>query len=241
MTAVFLWAHPRSLSTAFLRMMLERGDFLVVHEPLSSIVVQGYAIVDGEKVGTPAELLDLIEQLSAVQQVFVKETTEYLYDVVADPRLPRLATHSFIIRHPARAIASHYAMNPLLTCHEIGYRHQLEIFDLLRRGAAGPLPVIEAERLLDDPHRTVRAYCRAVGIPFLPQALTWQPSERREWSRTAPWHRDAARSTGFRAPDRHYAQTVDNNPVLADFYRYHLPFYERLRAHSLGGRHAEPL
>ena len=30
---VFLWAHPRSMSTAIERVMRERGDFECLHEP----------------------------------------------------------------------------------------------------------------------------------------------------------------------------------------------------------------
>lgn len=229
---VFLWAHPRSLSTAFLRMVLERGDFLVVHEPLSSIVVQGYAMVGEDKVATGAELIDLIEHRAARTPVFVKETTEYRYDVLADPRLPRLATHTFLIREPARTIASHYAMNPRVTRDEIGYGHQLEVFELMRAHGRDPLPVIEAERLLADPAATVDGYCRRIGVPFCAEALTWQPDERDEWSRTREWHVDAARSTGFRPRDTHYRTTVRNHPLLAEYHRHHLPFYERLRAHA---------
>ena len=36
---IWLWAHPRSRSTAVLRMMLERGDVTVVHEPLVTLQV----------------------------------------------------------------------------------------------------------------------------------------------------------------------------------------------------------
>jgi hypothetical protein len=229
---VFLWAHPRSLSTAFLRMVLERGDFLVVHEPLSSIVVQGYAMVGDEKVGTATELVDLIEERSAGTPIFVKETTEYRYGVLADPRLPRLAAHTFIIREPSRTIASHYAMNPRVTRDEIGYEHQLEIFELMLERSGNPLLVIEAERLLADPAAAVGDYCRRIGIPFRADALTWQPDERAEWSRTKAWHAEVARSTGFRPRARRYRTTVRNHPLLAEYHRYHTPFYERLRAHS---------
>lgn len=34
-TVVALWTHPRSLSTAFERIMMERGDFKILHEPFS--------------------------------------------------------------------------------------------------------------------------------------------------------------------------------------------------------------
>ena len=40
-----LWATPRSRSTAFFRMMAERGDFTVVHEPFSYLAEFGYADV----------------------------------------------------------------------------------------------------------------------------------------------------------------------------------------------------
>ena len=30
---IFLWSHPRSLSTVMQRVMLERGDFRNFHEP----------------------------------------------------------------------------------------------------------------------------------------------------------------------------------------------------------------
>ena len=37
MTIIATWAHSRSASTAFLRMMIERGDVLVLHEPLLAL------------------------------------------------------------------------------------------------------------------------------------------------------------------------------------------------------------
>nr|WP_293108444.1 hypothetical protein [Okeania sp. SIO2F4] len=34
---VVLWAHPRSLSTVFERIMMERGDFKIFHEPFAYV------------------------------------------------------------------------------------------------------------------------------------------------------------------------------------------------------------
>lgn len=44
---LMLWSAPRSRSTAFFRMMAERGDFTVVHEPFSYLAEFGYADVAG--------------------------------------------------------------------------------------------------------------------------------------------------------------------------------------------------
>ena len=36
-TILAFWVHPRSLSTAFERVFLERADFRVLHEPFSAL------------------------------------------------------------------------------------------------------------------------------------------------------------------------------------------------------------
>ena len=38
---IFLWAHSRSASTALERMMIERGDVTVLHEPLLALTEEG--------------------------------------------------------------------------------------------------------------------------------------------------------------------------------------------------------
>jgi hypothetical protein len=214
------------MSTAFLRMMLERGDHEVFHEPFSSIVVQGRTTV-GERTATSHdELLKLLEERARERPVFVKETTEYDYLTTGGERIPEAGRHSFIIRHPRRVIPSHYAMNPDMTCAEVGYGHQVT---MARRAyaASGIRPlVVEAEDLLADPAGAVAGYCREAGIPFVPVALHWQPGDQEVWGRTRQWHRDAARSSSFTEMRRTYPQTVENNEFLAACYRQHLPDYQ---------------
>lgn len=227
---LFLWSTPRSLSTAFLRMMLERGDFFVVHEPFSSIVSRGVAAVGDERAGSNAEVVDLLREKARTKAVFVKEVTDSHYGLIDDPGFPHLGTNTFLIRHPEQTIASHHAMKPEVNRDEIGYGHLLEVFEKVRAQVDDVPVVIEAEALLADPEGVVRDYCRRTGITFLPSAMAWSPEDRREWSRTAPWHRDVARSSGFTAIPKLYRTTIHNDPHLAAHYAYHLPFYERLRA-----------
>ena len=226
---LFLWSPPRSLSTAFLRMMIERGDHVVIHEPFSSIVVQGHVTIGEDTVTRPEELLDLLVERARHDRVFVKETTEYDYLNNGGARIPAVGRHTFIVRDPRAAIASHYAMNPAMTCAEVGYEHQAEIARLAYPGPARPVVVV-AEDLVADPAGAVADYCARVGIPFLAQALSWAPADHRAWSRTRQWHRDAAASSGFRAPHHEYAHTVDNTPFLAECYARQLPHYEFLRS-----------
>jgi hypothetical protein len=211
-------------------MMLERGDFVVIHEPFSSIIVQGYVVVNGEKLTDPRDLVRMLRQMAQDKPVFVKETTEYRYDLSDDADFLRMGTHTFIIRHPRSVIPSHYAMNPAVTQAEVGFEHVVELFENVRR-ASGYLPaIVQAERLATDPHLTIRQYCSQVGIPFIPSALHWRPGDREEWRRTSEWHRDVARSAGFFPRASRYEVRVDNDRKLAAYYDYHLPFYERLRS-----------
>ncbi len=232
---LFLWSPPRSLSTAFLRMMIERGDHEVIHEPFSSIVVQGHVTI-GERTATSHdELLKLLAERAGERRVFVKETTEYDYLGNGGERIPEVGLHTYIVRDPRSVIPSHYAMNPAMTCAEVGYQHQVELARQAWAPHERPI-VVEAENLVADPGATVAAYCSRVGIPFLAAALNWAPQDHAAWSRTRQWHQEAAPQPRLQRPRHSYEQTVDNTPLLAEYYRHHLPYYEFLRAWARGER-----
>jgi hypothetical protein len=232
--AIALWAHSRSSSTAFGRMMTERGDVAVLHEPF-------LALAQGETVQVPApgggtspaasgpQLAGCIAALRQVRPVFIKEVLDCRYDFVfGHPGEIAWMTHTFLVRDPRQAISSHYAVKPTVTCPEIGYEWLWELFQLMR-SATGRRPlVIRSERLLADPEAEVRSYCEAVGLPFLPHALRWPPGDRPEWQRHRDWHLDVIRSSGLARTENDYPVTVDNHPRLRSFYNHHYPFYQRL-------------
>jgi hypothetical protein len=236
---IAMWAHPRAASTAFLRMMIERGDLTVVHEPLVTLIDEGEVPLPGPAGGemvarSVGEVLAQLVLLARHRRVFTKDTLEYRYQYLFDhPDEIAGMAHTFIVRDPAKAISSHYAMKPTVTCPEIGYEHQYDLFELAR-ASTGVLPlVICAEQLLDDPRTVVANFCAAVKLPYFPHALTWHAEDRPEWRRTRRWHIETINSTGFQAPASSYAETVDNNAKLRSFYEYHLPFYERLIKHAI--------
>ena len=57
--------------------------------------------------------------------------------------------------------------------------------------------VVDADDLKDDPEGTINAYCRALGIPFLPESLSWESEHQEEWDIWKDWHTNAAQSTGI--------------------------------------------
>lgn len=74
----FLWATPRTVSTAFERMMIERGDHVVYDEPFSAAYYLGpdrrstrfAELVDD---GDPAEVVDRLGEAATRAPVFVKD------------------------------------------------------------------------------------------------------------------------------------------------------------------------
>jgi hypothetical protein len=236
---IFLWAHSRSASTAFVRMMIERGDVAVVHEPLLALTEEGCVTLPAPGGGvvvarSEPEVLRGLAELGRVQPVFVKEVLDYRYPyLIEHPQELARLTHTFLVRDPRLAISSHYAMKPTVTCPEIGYERLHELFQLTWSVTGRKPLVIRAEQLLAEPARVVGAYCAALGLPARPDALTWASQDRPEWQRHRAWHLEAIASTGFRDSAKTYPATVDNNAALRSFYDYHYPFYERIVQHAI--------
>ena len=142
-----LWGTPRSRSTAFFRMMAERGDFAVVHEPFSYLAEFGYADVAGEHVTSAGDLIDALGALARRGRVFAKETTGRRYpEVLCDRQfLAEGARHTFLIRHPRETIASRHALDPGAGLDKIGFESQYEIFAevcrLAGRSPSSSIPV----------------------------------------------------------------------------------------------------
>jgi hypothetical protein len=99
-------------------------------------------------------------------------------------------------------------------------------------GGTPPI-VIDSDDLVTRPTATMAAYCAAVGLPFDPQALTWEPGEQPEWRRSARWHSDASNSSGFEWRERVYLHTVENSEKLARYAAHHRPFFEQLFAQRM--------
>lgn len=234
-----LWSAPRSRSTAFARMMAQRDDRVVVHEPFSLVVDFGEVEVGDRVAHSEQDVLAALRAIAVHKPVFFKDTTDFHYPaLLADEDFLSAATHTFIIRDPAEAIASHHALNPDLGRDEIGFARLYEIFTAVRTATGTTPVVIDSDDLLDRPAETVRAYCEAVGIPFLPDALNWEPGMRSEWRTTSRWHKSTSETAGFARGTGGGAETVAVDPVAADLvlraYRdYHQPYYDKLRAAAL--------
>ena len=227
---LILWSVPRSRSTAFFRMMTERGDFTVVHEPFSYLVMYGQTDVGGTRVSSEEDLIRALLKLPG--QVFTKETTGVRYpQVLATPEYLDGVTHTFLIRDPRETIPSYLKLEPDARVRSIGFELLHEIYTAVAERTGRQPVVVDAADLVRDPEGTVRAYCAATGIPFVPEALSWQPAQRSEWQLSRRWHETVAASAGLGAVSAEPATVPD--AAAERYLRPHLPYYEALRARRL--------
>jgi hypothetical protein len=236
-----LWSAPRARSTAFFRSMVERGDMVAVHEPFSDLAGLGETDVDGRTFVSAGALLAWLVDHTHDLNVFVKDTTGRRHHaVLADRRLLAEGRHAFLIRRPEEIAESSYAVEPDMRIDAIGLEALHEMYGAVGDAGGHRPVVIDSDDLMARPEATMAAYCAAVGLPFLPKALTWEPGERSEWRRSARWHVEVSASTGFAPPERTYAHTVESSDELARFAAHHRPFYDDLRAQRLYIPSGEP-
>jgi Sulfotransferase domain len=210
-------------------MMLQRGDHAVVHEPFSHRADFGVVHVGGRKFRSERELIAALLELASARPLFFKDTTDFRYpSVLRDRAFLRQAGHSIMIRHPAAAVASHARVNPRLERDEVGFARLYELFEAVAGATGTPPVVVDADDLVASPHALVEAWCARVGIPFVPEALSWKPGMLPAWRRTARWHRSVGESDGFETRSDHGGVDVGGGR-LAAYVRYHLPYYERMR------------
>lgn len=235
---VALWAVPRSTSTAFEWMMRQRGDLTCFHEPFGEAWYQGEAPLwqrwkDGERT-TPGLTLESVWQklqdAARTGPVFIKDFPHYINHMWDADFLSRF-THAFLIRDPALTITSMYDKWPDFDEGEVGFPEQRALFDLLTALNGKTPPVIDSDDLLENPHDMTRAFCDAVGIPFVPEALSWAPGAdtgQYSWWDGGSFHANLRNSTGLKPQKRKYV-TLDNTPArVQQVYRRMRPHYERL-------------
>jgi len=245
-----LWATPRSTSTAFEWMMRMRGDMACFHEPFGEAWYQGddaraprLTASSPRKPGLSfASVQEKLHETAKKRPVFSKDMPQFTEHLWNDEFLARFR-HGFLIRDPAKVLASLQRSYDKkgdgegFTRNEIGFIEQRRLFDLLVNTHGAAPVVIDSDDLLEDPYAMVARYCNAIGIPFIAEALSWEPGSRSEvlWydSDDSIWHETLKNSDGLKAQPRKCIDVSELSPRLQDLYDEFLPHYRHLHAFRL--------
>ena len=203
---IVLWAVPRSISTAFERVFIERGDAKVMHEPWSEFFYhsneRGHKRYSDSKQRLGCgfdETLSEVLKSHDKSFLFFKNMAYNLRDKM-NPELLSLFTNTFIIRNPKDALSSHYRVLPDFDIVEAGYTDQKRLFDIVLKECRQEPIVVDADDFRKNPKGIIKRYCEMIGINYIPEAMSWEQEDMEIWSLKGVWQQDAIRSTRINPP-----------------------------------------
>jgi hypothetical protein len=237
---IAMWSGPRNLSTALMRSFENRGDCAVSDEPFYAAFLK----ISGATHPMREEVLAHHEPDWRKVATFVsgpapggkpifyqKHMTHHMLPEIGRDWM-RASRHAFLIRHPARVLSSYAAKREAVAFNDIGFAEQAAIFEEAAATAGEPPPVVDADALLAEPSRVLRALCKALSIPFSEKMLSWPAGPRDSDGVWAPhWYDAVNRSTGF-GPVK--AMPKLDDPALRKLETEALPLYERLAEYRIG-------
>jgi hypothetical protein len=133
--------------------------------------------------------------------------------------------HVFLIRHPARVLASYRQKRQSVTLEDIGVDQQLDFYEEF--GGT----VIDSADIRAAPAPMLRALCDALELTYDPAMLSWPAGGTDAdgiWARH--WYNAAHASTGFAGPE---GPLPDLSGELAELCEEALPAYAILRSQRL--------
>jgi len=234
---VALWSVPRSISTAFERVFVERDDFEVLHEPFSDGYYHGEDRISNRfsevepSGGSSYEdvLVDVLR--TRERRVFVKDMAYHARPLISSKFVANFA-NTFIIRDPKYVIASLYKMWPDFTLEETGFEQIYNLFRYATEVNGEDVVVVDAMTFSENSAGVLTAYCEHLGVPFSPDSLSWESRDVQRWENWDGWHEAAQQSTGIKRAER-------KDPFLPkeaqEAYEYCLPYYYKLAAHAIHG------
>ena len=231
---IALWAVPRSISTAFERVFVERDDFEVLHEPFSDAYYYGPdRLSDRFADAEPREEYSFENVLANVlapreKRVFVKDMA-YQAKGVLSPEFASRFVNTFIVRDPKYVLVSLYKMWPDFTFEETGYEDLYRLFKYATEGGRD-VAVVDAMTFSENPAGVLAAYCEHLEIPFRSGSLTWESREVEHWDSWEGWHDAAEKSTGIKPATRRDPELPEE---LEEVYEKCLPYYYELAAYAI--------
>jgi sulfate adenylyltransferase len=231
---VALWAVPRSISTAFERVFVERDDFEVLHEPFSASYYYGEDRPSdrfADAAPKPEYSYErVVEEVfrPREQRVFLKDMAYHAKKLLS-PGFASRFVNTFIVRDPKYVLVSLYKMWPDFTLEETGYEDLYRLFRYAT-DAGEDVAVVDAMTFSENPAGVLAAYCEHLEVPFTAGSLTWASGEVSKWDNWEGWHEDAESSTGIEPAERRDPELPEE---LEAAYEHCLPYYYELAAHAI--------
>jgi hypothetical protein len=237
---IFLWATPRSISTALERVMKNADDLDVMHEPYTDTYYFS-SKRRSRRYGDPASLAQdpfeaeavnaRLEEAGRRGPVFIKELAFQGEPYVTDALL-KTARNVFLTRDPLKVYASLIRIKPDFTEDEFGFTALERVWNRVHalRGAA---IVLDGEEFRADPHAIACKLCVWSDVRYTPEMLTWNDGRIRKWApheelSQAKWHATLEQSRTILPPAAPTPVRID--PAHREMVTQAREIYRRLTA-----------
>jgi hypothetical protein len=234
-----MWSGPRNLSTAMMRSFGSRADTFVSDEPFYGAYLKATGdpqpMADQVMASVDCDWSSVARTMSGPCPAgapvwYQKHMAHHMVGPIAHNDLPGLI-HAFLIRDPARVVASYAAKRVAVRPDHLGVERQVEYFEREADRLGQAPPVVDSADILANPPGVLSRLCRAIGIEWDPAMLHWEAGIRETdgiWA--SHWYDAVAASTGFGPPDLGLVELDDDAQRVADACR---PYYERLAEHRI--------
>jgi len=228
-----MWSGPRNLSTAMMYAFGNRADCAVVDEPFYAAYLADTGLkhpmrdeILRSQPKDPTVVADwLVTDMPEGKPVFYQKHMTQHMRTVMPRRWMADVTNVFLLRHPARVVASFAAKYDAITETDIGFLQQAELYDHICQMGQKPV-VIDSYDIRQDPEGMLRKLCDALGLAWDPAMLHWPSGGHRSDGVWAPhWYGAVHNSTGFAGPEGGLPQLEGR---LAELVELVLPSYEAM-------------
>ncbi|WP_265277315.1 sulfotransferase family protein [Nostoc sp. KVJ3] len=230
------WSAPRCVSTAFEKTFSQRPDTKIVHEPFTDCYYfskwrksERYGEHENLREYGSAKAIQHI-QSNVAPLVFFKElafqglyyiNTEFLSSII----------NTFIVRHPEEIFASLYTLKPDFTEEEFGFTALDNIWIIVTEELGQEPIVVEANDFRRHPETILRRYCDRIKVEFIPQMLSWENGQLKQWQSyevesQVKWHKTLESSTGILRPPKKDKVNIPSKHKM--LYHRALNVYEKL-------------
>ena len=237
-----MWSGPRNLSTAMMRSFGSRADTFVSDEPFYGAYLKAtgdpQAMADQVIAAMDCDWASVARTMTGPSPTgasiwYQKHMAHHMVGPIAHDDLPGLR-HAFLIRDPARVVASYFAKREAVRPEHLGTARQVDYFDREADRLGHAPPVIDSADVLRDPAGTLELLCVALGIEWDSAMLRWERGFRDTdgiWA--SHWYDTVAASDRFGPPDDQPVELGSEEEAVAAACRPDYDYLSRFALRSI--------
>ena len=230
---IAVWSGPRNLSTALMYSFGTRNDFAISDEPFYAAYLNATGIhhpMQEEILANQEQDPNIIAENCIGTNPdnknywYQKHMSEHLIEGFP-VEWAKKCKNVFLIRHPARVIASYSIKREDPKLSDIGFVQQYNLYKKL-----GGI-VIDSSDIRRDPEKLLRTLCDAINIPFSKEMLSWPSGGHVSdgvWAKH--WYGSIWKSTKFAGAEGEIPELNNEMKILSEEA---YPYYEELKKHCI--------